>query len=99
MLRRMLELRIFRLGDGGWAIAVRGDIDIAAARRIAQEVDGCTGGAVVVDLRHARLVDRVALGALADGVDATFVAERPLRDAFAGRIATVAPSLRAAFAI
>jgi anti-anti-sigma regulatory factor len=95
----MLELRIFRLGDGRWAIAVRGDLDIPAALRIAREVDGCTDGAVVVDLRHARLVDRVAVGALADAVDATFVAERPLRDAFAGRVAALAPSLRAAFTI
>jgi anti-anti-sigma regulatory factor len=94
----MLELRTFRLGVGGWAIAVRGDLDSAAALRIVDEVDGCTGGGVVVDLRHARLVDTDALDALADAVDATFVAERPLRDAFAGRVAAVAPSLRAAFA-
>jgi hypothetical protein len=93
----MLELRTFRLGGGGWAIAVRGDLDRAGVQRIAHEVDGCAGGAVVVDLRHAQLVDRVA--ALADAVDATFVAERPLRDAFAGRIAALAPSLRAAFAL
>lgn len=95
----MAELRTFRLGDGGWAITVRGDLDGAAALTIADEVEACMGGAVVVDLRHARLVDADALAALADAAHATFVAERPLRDAFAGRVAAVAPSLRAAFAL
>jgi anti-anti-sigma regulatory factor len=95
----MAELRTFRLGDGRWAITVRGDLDSAAALTIAAEVKACADGSVVVDLRHARLVDAVAFGALADAARATFVADRPLRDAFAGRIATVAPSLRAAFAL
>jgi anti-anti-sigma regulatory factor len=92
----VLELRTFRLGDGGWAIAVRGDLDDAAAMSISDEVNLCTGGPVVVDLRHARLVDAAAFHVLVDSVHATFVAERPLRDAFAGRVVSVAPSLRAA---
>lgn len=95
----MAELRTFRLGDGRWAITVRGDLDSAAALTIADEVDACRDGAVVVDLRHARLVDTAAFGALADAVRVTFVADRPLRDVFAGRVASVAPSLRAAFAV
>ena len=93
----MDRLRTFRLADGGWAIAVRGDLDGEAVLMIVEEVSSCIGGAVVVDLRHARFVDRLALDAL-ESVRATFVAERPLRDAFEGRLVAVAPDLRAAFA-
>jgi anti-anti-sigma regulatory factor len=95
----VLALRTFRLADGGWAVAVRGDLDGRAALAIADEVRECTGGLVVVDLRHARFVDQDALEALAATVQATFVVERPLRDVLQHRPITVAADLRAAFAL
>jgi anti-anti-sigma regulatory factor len=95
----VLELRTFTLGDGGSAVTVRGDLDAASVAPIAAAVARCTGGAVVVDLRHARLVDAAALDTLAARVHATFVAERPLRDALERRPVTVAATLRAAFTI
>jgi len=87
------------LEDGGSAVTVRGDLDGASAAPIAAAVGRCAGSAVVVDLRHARLVDAAALDTLVACVQATFVAERPLRDALERGPATVAPTLRAAFAI
>ncbi len=78
----MLEIRTFRLVNGDCVVALRGDLGAESAAELAAEVDRFRGRTVIVDLLHARLVDRRALAALvgAVGVDATYVAARPLLD-------------------
>jgi hypothetical protein len=77
----VFEVRTFRLGDGSAVVAVRGELDAAGSAAVAAEV-ARHGGDVVVDLLRAHLGDLDALDALVARCNATFVAERPLRDAF-----------------
>jgi hypothetical protein len=97
----VFELRTFSLGDGTAVVAVRGGLDASGAAIVAAEV-GRHRGAVVVDLLRAHLRDLDALDDLVACCDATFVADRPLRDAFdvigLRRHVLVEPSLAAALA-
>jgi hypothetical protein len=78
----VLEIRTFRLANGDCVVALRGDLGAASAAELAAEVERLRSGTVIVDLLRARLVDRRALAALvgAVGVEATYVASRPLLD-------------------
>jgi hypothetical protein len=97
----VFEVRTFSLGAGGAVVAVRGELDAAGSAAVAAEV-GRHGGAVVVDLLRAHLGDLDALDDLVARCEATFVAERPLRDALdviaLRRHVLVQPSLAAALA-
>ena len=96
-----MELRTFTLADGGTVVAGRGDLDAAGCAALAAEA-GRHDRSVVVDLRGTRLVDLDALDDLVARSEATFVAERPLRDALdligLRRHVRVAPSLAAVLA-
>jgi hypothetical protein len=97
----MLELRTFRLGDGGSVVAARGDIDAEGTAQILAAVLVCAREGMIVDLLRTQLVDVEALDELvATAAHATFVAERPLTDALdligLHRHVVVAPTLQAA---
>jgi hypothetical protein len=78
----MLEIRTFELGNGDCVVALRGDLGAEAAAELAEEVARQRGCTVIVDLLSARLVDERALVTLVGviGVDATYIAQRPLLD-------------------
>ena len=73
----MSDVRAYRLADDAYVVKVCGDLDAATVAAVAR----AAGAPRVVDLLDARLVEFDALAALVAGVDAIFVAERPLRDA------------------
>jgi hypothetical protein len=73
----MPNVRAYWLGDKGFVVKVRGDLDAAAVAAVAR----ATGTPVVIDLLEARLVDVDALDALVAGTDAIIVAARPIQDA------------------
>jgi len=79
----MDDFRIFRLGEGGWVITMRGAIDDAVVDRAVKELVARREGSVIVDLMHAHLADLDALDSLVEaaGTTTTFVADRPLLDA------------------
>jgi anti-anti-sigma regulatory factor len=100
----MADVRIFRVGDGDWVVAVRGDLDHAAAADAASAIRSCAAEPVIVDLLHAHAVDLDALDSLVEaaGTRVTFVAERPLLDGLhvvgLRRYVNTAPTLLAALA-
>jgi hypothetical protein len=72
-----MSVRAYRLGDKGFVVKVRGDLDLAAVAAVAQ----AAGAPAVIDLLDARLVDLDALDTLVARTDAIFVAARPIQDA------------------
>ena len=72
-----MSVRTYRLGDKGFVVKVRGDLDAAAVAAVAQ----AAGAPAVIDLLDARLVDLDALDTLVARTDAVFVAARPIHDA------------------
>lgn len=72
-----MSVRAYRLGDKGFVVKVRGDLDSATVAAVAQ----AAGAPAVIDLLDARLVDLDALDTLVAGTDAIFVAARPIHDA------------------
>jgi hypothetical protein len=79
----MVEIRTFRLGNGGSVVALRGDLGAEAAAELAAEIGRAPrSGGVIVDLVRARLIDDSVVEALVVGLhgDVTYVAERPLLD-------------------
>jgi anti-anti-sigma regulatory factor len=100
----MLELRTFRLADGGSVVAARGGIDAEGTAQILAAVLLCAREGMVVDLLQAQLVDIDALDELvATAGHATFVAARPLTDALdlfgLRRHVAVSPTLHAAVTV
>jgi hypothetical protein len=89
------EVRVFRVGAGGWVIALRGFVDRGTARAAAAEIDRCGGDAVIVDLLRAEVPDHsVLVGLLRPST--TFVAERPLAESLERAHVRVVPTLAAA---
>jgi hypothetical protein len=100
----MFEIRTFRVADGSCVVALRGELDLAAAAAAVSEIDCHQRSELIVDLLRAHLGDLDALDLLvaSAGPKATFVAERPVLDALQvvglKRYVNTAPTLVAALA-
>ena len=53
--------------DGATVVAVSGEVDLQTAPRLAEALESCPGGRVVVDLSDVDFLDSSGLGALVTG--------------------------------
>ena len=63
--------------DGVTLVALRGELDMAAAPELARQIDGCRSGALVLDLAETTFVDSAILRELLRA--RTVAAERQVR--------------------